>query len=59
MKRYEQMESKGWKQVSYEYDGIAQREASRLESEGYEAKLVRERTDTKGIKMFSVWKRNS
>lgn len=59
MKRFEKLEKEGWEQVSYEYDGDAQREAAKLTENGYEAKLVRERTDTPGVKMFSVWKREA
>lgn len=59
MKRFEKLEAQGWEQVAYEYDGSAQREAEKLRTDGYEAKLVRERTDTPGVKMFSVWKREA
>lgn len=59
MKRYEKLEAEGWEQVSYEYDGEAQKEMAWLVLNGYEVKLVRERTDTPGVKMFSVWKREA
>lgn len=58
MKKYERLEDNGWEQVSYEYDGDAQQEAKRIENMGFQTKLVRERTDTKGLKMFSIWKRS-
>lgn len=41
----------------YEYDEDAQAEQRKLERKGYETRLLRERSDTPHLKMFSVWKR--
>jgi len=57
-KRYEKLESQGYVFESYEYDGDAQRLARTIvRKTGCETKLVRERTDTQGLKLYSVWKK--
>ena len=53
------MEREGFKFHSYEYDYDAQREVENLERKGYDAKLLRERSDTPYLKMYSVWKREA
>lgn len=53
----QKMEREGFKFHSYEYDGDAQMEQQSLERKGYEARLLRERSDTAYLKMYSVWKR--
>lgn len=45
----------GFELISYEYDGDAQRCAARIEARGLQWKLLREKSDTRGLKMFSVW----
>ena len=54
-KRELNLENNGYTFHSYEYDYDAQREMRILERRGFECKLLRERTDTKGLKMYSVW----
>ena len=44
---------------SYEYDGDAQDMRAKLEGIGYDVRLLRERSDTAGLKMYSVWKREA
>ena len=51
------MERDGFEFHGYEYDGDAQMEQVSLERRGYETRLLRERSDTPYLKMFSVWKR--
>ena len=41
-----------FKEYLYDYD--AQREQRRLEKQNIKVKLLRERTDTQGLKMYSV-----
>lgn len=55
----QKMEREGFMFHSYEYDGDAQMEQRSLERKGYEARLLRERSDTPYLKMFSVWKREA
>lgn len=45
----------GYVFYSFEYDWDAQREKQELEAKGFVVKLKREKTDTKGLKMYSVW----
>ena len=56
--RESKLEQQGFEFKSYEYDSDAQREAKKFESQGYEVKLLREQTDTPGLKMYSIWVRN-
>lgn len=53
--RWDTLERKGYKFYSFEYDYDAQREQKRLLNDYSDVKLVRERTDTKGLKMYSIW----
>lgn len=53
--RESKLESAGYTFKSYEYDYDAQQEAKKYEKQGYEVKLLREQTDTPGLKMYSVW----
>ena len=55
MNRWNRLEKDGYKFYSYEYDWDAQREQRKLEEKGYSVKLLRERTDTRGLKMYSIW----
>ena len=55
MTRWNRLEKDGYKFYSYEYDWDAQREQRKLEEKGYSVKLLRERTDTRGLKMYSIW----
>lgn len=55
MKRWDKLESCGYKYHSFEYDGDAQNEKNKLEKQGFIVKLLRAKTDTKGLKMYSVW----
>lgn len=51
------VERDGFTFHGYEYDGDAQREQRTLERKGYETRLLRERSDTPYLKMYSVWKK--
>ena len=53
------MEREGFEFHGYEYEGDAQAEVANLKRKGYEAKLLRERSDTAYMKMYSVWKRET
>lgn len=55
MTKWDNVEAKGFEHYSFEYDGYAQHEKSKLEKDGYDVKLLREKTDTKGLKMYSLW----
>ena len=55
MNKYSRLERDGYKFYSYEYDYDAQREQRKLEEKGYSVKLVKERSDTRGLKMYSIW----
>lgn len=54
-KREAKLESEGYEFYSYEYDYDAQKEQSKLQQKGYDVKLLREQTDTQGLKMYSLW----
>lgn len=56
--REKMLEDQGFEFKSYEYDYDAQTEAKKYEKQGYEVKLLREQTDTPGLKMYSIWIRN-
>lgn len=45
----------GYRFYSYEYDFDAQEEKRKLENKNYLVILYREKTDTKGLKMYSLW----
>ena len=51
------LERDGFECYGCEYDGDAQKRQAILERNGYETRVLRERTDTKGLKMYSVWMR--
>ena len=53
--RERKLEEAGYEFESYEYDYDAQKRAENLEKKGYDTKLLREQTDTPGLKMYSVW----
>lgn len=53
--REAKLEQSGYQFKSYEYDYDAQLEAKKYEKQGFETKLLREQTDTPGLKMYSVW----
>lgn len=55
----QKLEREGFTFHGYEYDYDAQREQKNIMQRGFEAKLLRERTDTPGLKMFSIWKREA
>lgn len=56
--QYSKLEAQGFKFEGYEYDWNVQKLQKYLElTTGKEVKLVRERTDTPGFKMWSVWTR--
>lgn len=58
MKRWEKLEQEGWEFVSYEYvDHCLPYIANKLTDAGYEVRYNREKSDTKGVRMVSVWKR--
>lgn len=60
MTRWSMLESKGWEFSGFFYvDGFEQIEATKLKNKGYEVRFLRERTDTKGLKMVSIWKRKA
>lgn len=54
-KQWEVLEKEGWEFASFEYDGTAQLEARQYQNQGYEVKLMKERTDTQGLKLYSIW----
>lgn len=56
-KQWEVLEKEGWEFASFEYDGTAQLEARQYQNQGYEVKLMKERTDTQGLKLYSIWKK--
>lgn len=51
----QRLTEQGYRLQGYEYDYDAQRSERLLQREGFEVKLLREKTDTKGMKMYSVW----
>ena len=55
----QKLEREGFKFHGYEYESGARSETAKLERSGYETRLLRERSDTAGMKMYSVWKREA
>ena len=54
-KREAQLEANGWEFKSYEYEDAVQQEAAKYKNQGYDVKLLREQSDTAGLKMYSIW----
>ena len=58
-KRWDALEAKGYEYFGCEYDGDAQHEKEKLERQGYDVKLLRARTDTRGLKMFWLFRKEA
>lgn len=54
-KREQQLEANGWTFKTYEYDYDAQVAAENFKKQGFDVQLLRETSDTPGLKMYSVW----
>lgn len=55
MKRENKLINNGYSFHGYEYDYDAQHERNKLINRGYDVKLKREKSDTRGLKMYSLW----
>lgn len=54
-KREAKLVADGYEFYGYEYDGDAQREQEKLLKRYKDVRLLREPTDTRGLKMYSIW----
>lgn len=58
-KRESQLQANGWEFKSYEYGDDAQIEAKKYKQQGFDVELLREQSDTQGLKMYSIWVKES